>query len=148
MGILRSTALPLLLVAAVFGAACSGGSSSTPTQPDGAPLEFAGTITSAGVSAHDIVLPDDSLLEVTLAELNLLLFDTSQADPNNFGIGLGLGQRDDDGECDLTSNFVVTEGQLTIYRLSANSYCLTLFDPGFFPEDAVIGYRLTLELTS
>lgn len=126
---------------------CSGKTTSTPTAPDGGPLEFAGTVGHMGSSAHDLVLPDDSLLSVTLEELNVLLFDTTQGSLSNLGLGLGVGQRLE-GECVLSANFIVREGQLTIFRLSKDAYCLTIFDPGAFPEDALLGYRLKVEITN
>jgi hypothetical protein len=126
---------------------CSGKTTTTPTAPDGQPIQFAGTVGFKGTSIHDLVLPDDSLLSVTLTELQVLLFDSTQGPPGNITIGLGIGQREE-GECKLTANFIVSEGQLTIFRLSKNAYCLTIFDPGFFPEDSVFGYRLEVEITN
>lgn len=147
MGALHLIRLTLGLCILLVVASCSGKTTSTPTAPDGQPVEFAGTVRSMGTSVHDLVLPDDSLLSVTLADLSILLFDTTQLSPDNIRLGLGLGQRRD-GECELTANFLVAEGQLTILRLSKNAYCLSIFDPGSLPEDALLGYRLTVEITS
>lgn len=142
--------LALVLVAAsLVAAGCSESSTTTPTAPDGSPLEFVGTVTHMGRSSHDIVLDDDSLLSITLADLDVLLFDITQGGSiANISVGLGLGQRTEEDECGLTANFVVREGQLSIFRLSRGAYCLTMFDPGFLPEDAIISYRLTLEITN
>ncbi len=142
--------IPLLvcLVPAVIVAGCSEGSTTSPTAPDGTPLVFAGTVGFGGTSAHDLVLQSDSLLSITLVEVNILLWDITRAPTSNLVFGLGLGQRNDEGECALSSNVLLARNQLRIYRLSKNAYCLTVFDAGSFPEDALVGYRLRVELTS
>lgn len=134
-----------VLLAAV---SCSESTTSSPTAPDGAPLEFTGTVGFMGSSIHDLVLVEDSLLSVTLEDLRILLFDVTQGSPTNLAIGLGLGQRDDQDGCQLTANFIVTEGQITVFRVSRDAYCLTIFDQGALPEDALLGYRLKVELTN
>ena len=147
MGALHLNRLTLGLGLILVALSCSGKTVSTPTAPDGGPLEFAGTVGHMGSSAHDLVLSDDSLLSVTLEDLNILLFDTAQGSADSISLGLGLGQRLD-GECALSANFLVLEGQLTIFRLSKAAYCLSIFDPGSLPEDSVLGYRLKVEVTS
>ncbi len=148
MRIAKLTPLLLCLVPAVIAAGCSEGTTASPTAPDGTPLVFAGTVGFEGTSAHDIVLPNDSLLSITLVEVNILLWDVTRASTANLVFGLGLGQRDEAGECALSSNVLMTRNQLRIYRLSKNAYCLTVFDAGSFPEDALVGYRLQVEITS
>lgn len=138
----------ICLLPALIVAGCSESTTTSPTAPDGTPIVFAGTVGHQGSSAHDIVLTDDSLLSITLAEVTILLFDITRASPANLVFGLGLGQRGDDGDCDLSSNVLVTQGQLRIYRLSKNAYCITVFDAGAFPEDALLGYRLKVEITA
>lgn len=147
---MRSARIPLLrlcLTTVLLAVGCSG-TTTTTTAPDGTPLVFSGTVTFQGRSSHDFDLEDDALLSITLAEIKVLLFDQSQASPNNLTLGFGLGQRDaGGGECRLTTNVLINEGQLQVYRLSQDTYCLSMFDAGALPEDAVIGYELRGEIT-
>lgn len=139
-----SNAVPLILAAALTVLGCSG---SSPTSPDG-PLIFTGTVSFDGDSFHDLEMFDDGLLTVTLLDLRVLIFDISQGSPANLVLGFGLGQRDEEGECNLTTNILLAEGQARVYRLSRDSYCINIFDPGALPEDALIGYDLEAAISS
>ena len=140
---MRSALLPLLtlFLATLFVGACSDNETIT-TAPDGSPLVFTGTIPFQGNSTHDFTLVEDALLSITLAEIRILLFDRTQASPDNLTLGFGIGQRDDEGECRLTTNVLINEGQVQVYRLARDTYCLSMFDAGALPEDAVVGYEL------
>lgn len=135
-----TSTIPLVLATALAVAACSG-SSSSPTAPDG-PLVFAGTVAFEGDSIHDLDMFDDGLLTVTLVRIDILLFDTTQGQPSNVVLGFGLGQRDEEGECTLSTNILMREGETRVYRLSRDLYCVSLFDPGALPEDALLRYQL------
>jgi hypothetical protein len=131
---------PLLL----WAAACSEGAS--PTFPDG-PAVIEGTVEHQGRSEHDFEMDNDGLFEVRLADVRLLLVDITQTPASGLTFGFGLGQRNDLGNCTLTTNFVLLEGERATYRLSNGSYCLTVFDPGVFPENALLGYRLEIQIS-
>lgn len=133
-----------LMVAAFLALGCSD--SSSPTTPGG-PIIFSGTLNAQSNSSHDFEMSSDGLVRVRLTDLRLLLFDRIQADPNNLLVGFGIGQRDDAGECVLTSNFAATEGDLNVFRLSKGSYCMSMFDAGGLPEDAVLGYTIEAEFS-
>lgn len=148
MRIAKLALLPLLLAPVLFAAGCSETSTTSPTAPDGTPLVFAGTVTHRGTSAHDLALANDSLLSITLVEVKVLLWDVTRAPLSSLVLGLGLGQRDEQGKCALSSNVLINKDQLRIYRLSKDAYCITIFDAGAFPEDAVLSYRLQVEITS
>lgn len=140
MRLVKPNALLLCLVPALFAAGCD--SSSSPTTPDGGPLVFSGTVTFQGTSTHNLDMFDDGLLTVTLIGLDILLFDTSQGSPSNLVVGFGLGQRDEEGECELTTNILIAENEVRVYRLSRDIYCVSIFDAGAFPEDALLRYQL------
>lgn len=128
----------------IWAAACS--SSTSPTTPDG-PMILQGTVEAQSSSEHDFEMPNDGLFDVRLADVRLLLVDITQVSPDDLVFGFGLGQRNDEGGCALTTNFVLLEGEKAIYRLESGDYCLTIFDPGVFPENALLGYTLEVEIS-
>ncbi len=140
--------LLLCLVTALAAIGCSD-SSSSPTSPDGGPLVFSGTVEHQGDSIHDLDMIDDGLLTVTLTQVRVLLFDTTQGgSPANLVLGFGLGQRRQDGECLLTTNLLLQRNEVRVYRLSKDLYCLSIFDAGALPEDALISYTLLATITN
>ena len=140
--------LLLCLLPALIAVGCSDGSTSTTTAPDGTPLVFSGTVGFQGDSFHNFLMFDDGLLSITLTELRFLLLDTTQASPTSVALGFGLGRRDDAGECILTTNVLINKNEIKVYRLSKDTYCLSIFDVGTFPEDALIGYELQAMVTT
>lgn len=134
----------LLLVPLLWMVACSNGS--TPTTPDG-PMILQGTVEFQGSSEHEVEMPGNGLFVLRLAEVRILLADISQVAAANLTFGFGLGQRDEAGACILTTNFLLLEGDMTTYRLDDGPYCLTVFDPGLFPENALLAYTLELEIS-
>lgn len=139
--------LLLCLLPALIAVGCSD-STTTSTAPDGTPLVFSGTVTYQGDSIHDFEMFDDGLLSVTLTDLKLLLFDRNQSSPTNVAVGFGLGRRNDAGECVLTTNLLINKNEIRVYRLSKDNYCLSIFDVGAFPEDAIIGYEVQAMVTT
>lgn len=137
----------LCLVTVLAYAGCSD-TETTPTAPDGSPLVYSGTVSHQGNSAHDLDMFDDGLLTVTLVDLDILLFDTTRGNPNNVVLGFGLGQRNDLGNCILTTNLLLARNEVRVYRLSKDNYCMSLFDPGALPEDALVGYVLQATITT
>ena len=146
----RTKNLKVLLTTAMVAllpVACSDSSSNdSPTAPN-EPLFFSGTVGDDIEGDHDFTMPDDGLVSVIVTDLDIVLFDTSLLSPDSILVGLGLGQRDEEGECDLTSNFAVAEDQVTVFRLSADNYCLTMFDSGSFPEDSILNYAIEATFT-
>jgi len=134
----------LLLLPLLLTVACSNGS--TPTTPDG-PMILQGTVEFQGSSEHDVNMPDNGLFVLRLAEVRILLADITQVPAANLTFGFGLGQRDEAGACILTTNFLLLEGDRSTYRLDDGPYCLTVFDPGLFPENAILAYTLELEIS-
>jgi hypothetical protein len=134
----------LVCLPLVASLGCDSGSSS-PVNPDD-PIILSGTVETGGRSEHEITMPADGLLRLTLADVRAILIDITQFPPDSVNVGLGLGGRNELGACILTTNFVINEGDQNVYRLSADDYCIAVFDPGFLPEDAVMGYTLELEI--
>ncbi len=136
--ILSAAALCLL---ALTG--CSGDSPSSPRQV----LVLEGTLETDGRSAHPISLADEGAVVVDIADLRPILIQLPVgADSVNLTVGLGLGRPDGD-ECDLSSSFTLAELGRVSFGLAAGDYCLEVFDSGSLPDDALIGYALSVTIS-
>lgn len=124
-----------------------GSCDDSPTDPGQPPLLFTGTLTAEGRSSHVFEPPKSGTVSVSLVDLTATLVDITQLfDPSTAVVGLGIGRPSSEGECSITGQTTLGEGDRQLYGLNAREYCATLFDPGNFPDDSTFSYQLRIEL--
>jgi len=132
-----------LLVLAGLLAGCSDNSITDPGRPS---LEFSGNLVAEGRSSHTFEPANPGTVAITLIDLTAELVDVSGLfDPDNAFVGLGIGRPGEDG-CTITGQTSLGEGDRQLYGLEARDYCITLFDPGNFPDEATFSYVLNVQL--
>jgi hypothetical protein len=140
MGISRglgSVALLLLL------AGCGGGS---PTASAGtAFVSIAGVLTSDASISTPLPAGLSDRVTLELVELTPQLVDVTLGEyAISLGVGIGVPNDEDDG-CTVTAARSFVEGDSWVIQLTATTgHCVSLYDNGTMPQDAVVAVELTV----
>jgi hypothetical protein len=126
------------IVVLLLSSAC-GGSSPVPES-----IFFSGTVAYQGNEWHSLPLTESGIVEINVRTLEPQLIDITNVINLDLFLGLGIGQPSGD-LCVPTARTTVRAGDSVVYGLAVKEYCISVFDTGALPEDAVIRY--TLEIT-
>jgi len=130
----------LVAVWALVLAGCDNG----PSAPSVDTFTFRGELVTDGRQIHNFALPDFEIVRVQLTDVRPILFEVTGINPSPL-IGVGVGHLAEDGECATTSSGSFREGGFRVFGLTADEYCLRVFDPNSFPEDALVEYTVIVE---
>lgn len=120
------------------------GCGKSPSEPSIDTLVFTGQLATDGRQIHPFVLPDFELVKIQLAKVRPILFDaTGRSAQPVIGVGIGVPQAD--GTCPTTFSTSFLEGGSRSFGLTADDYCLAVFDPNSFPDDALVEYTVVIE---
>jgi hypothetical protein len=132
----------LLVCSLVPVLACS----SSPTAP-GEPVLLVGELTSAAANAHLISVDNTGIMTVSVLDLRAVLWDvTLTGAVGELTLGFAVGKPDETGECAVTGELLVREGESYLWSLQRGEPCVQLFDTGIIPQDGVMAYSVMLEL--
>ena len=140
-GPLSKSAYFALIFATLFTQVGCG--SDSPTGLAEQPIILTGLLAYQGSEVLNFTLDDDEIIRIDIVELTPVLVDITN-NPNfvpTIGFGLGTPL---EGACITTQRSAAQEGGFFIFGLNAGNYCLRLSDTGFFPEDAIVKYTLSI----
>lgn len=116
---------------------------SSPTAP-GEVVFLEGRLSPAGAETHLVALPRSGATTIDIEDLRKVLWDVTLGDvvPS---VVLGIG-RAIAGECEVTGQLSVGEGDVYLWSLQEGEHCFVLSDPGTIPMDGVLAYVVRLDL--
>ena len=130
------------------------GCDSSPTEPQETFL-LDGVVEYEGRSDSVFAVTSPGVAKVEILDLKPLLVQVPDNAPDDGAafpvfipvVGLGFGVIDVAGVCQPVATFSVVEGDLYFFSILAGVQCVQIFDQGFFPVDAQVGYTVRVEVT-
>lgn len=136
----RLTYFALIFATAFMLIGCG---SDSPTGLSDQPIILTGLLAYQQVENLNFTLDDDEIIRIDIVELAAVLVDITN-NPNFVPtIGFGLGTPVDE-TCFTRQRSAAQEGGFFTFGLSAGDFCIQLSDTGFFPEDAIVRYTLSI----
>ena len=121
------------------------GCSSSTTGPEGGEQVFTGTVAyrNPAPTSHTFIMTDTSIVRIQIVQLAASAGEIEIPEGYTVSLGFRLGFPVGE-ECRPTYQSSVIEGSDFSFQLTANEYCLALFDAGTLLEPMVVDYVMTL----
>ena len=129
----------------VLGLLVTVACSSSTTEPEGGDQIFTGQVAyrDPAPTINTFVMTDTAIVRVEIVQLLASAGDLEIPEEFTVSLGFRLGFPVGD-ECRPTYQATVVEGSQFSFQLTANEYCLVLFDAGALLPEIVVDYTLSL----
>jgi hypothetical protein len=106
-----------------------------------------GELTTAATNTHLLSVDNTGIMTVSILDLRAVLWDvTLTGSVGDLSLGFAVGKPDQSGECAITGQLQVREGETYLWSMQRGEPCVQLFDLGIIPQDGVMAYSVRLEL--
>ena len=139
---MKSSVATVLVIGLLLALGCSDST----TGPEGGEQIFTGTVAyqNPDPTFHTFLMTDTSIARIDIVELAASAGELEIPEGYTVSLGFRLGFPVA-GECRPTYQSSVIEGSDFSFQLTANEYCLALFDAGTLLEPIVVDYLVTLK---
>ena len=136
----RNLHLTLVLAAALAVAGCGD---SSPVTPGKEPLIFSGQLASRTSESHTLTLERTGTISIELTELRAIFVHVQDLEAV-LAIGVGIGLFDDEAVCIPSIRPTFTQGGTRSVLITEDVNCVSVFDNGTLPPDALVAYEVIL----
>lgn len=137
---MRGKRLTWLALGVLCALACDS-TSSSPSDPSGSPIAvYEGLLEPDATDFQGVDFGNGQTFLIQVDSLEFVV-----GEPPTFGVllGVGIGFLNAAGDaCASTSSRLLSVGDDWILHLSGSNYCLNFSDPGIFPDETVVSYRV------
>ncbi len=132
-----------LTIAVALLLAVAGCGDSSPVTPDKEPLIFSGQLASLTSESHTLRLERTGTVSIELTELRAIFVHVQDLE-TVLAIGVGVGLFNDEEVCIPTIRPTFTKGFSRSLLITADLNCVSVFDNGTLPQEALVAYEVTL----